>query len=117
MSEWQDIDTAPKDGRILIGRGSYDTDNSDDMLAVAMRFQGDLWLRDDAGSGFKVACHPTHWMPMPAPPKPQNRLVGFKACGRDREELFTEGRSWERCGDSDAEAWFPWPPGPKTLSR
>ena len=54
MSEWQDIDTAPKDGRILIGRGSYDTDNSDDMLAVAMRFQGDLWLRDDAGSGFGI---------------------------------------------------------------
>jgi hypothetical protein len=109
VSEWQPIETAPKDGSILIGRGSYDPNDSDNMLAVAMRFQGELWYRENAGGGFNLDCHPTHWMPMPAPPKPQNRLVGFKACGRDREELFTEGKSWERCRDSDAEAWYPWP--------
>jgi hypothetical protein len=110
MSEWQSMETAPKDGSILIGRGSYDNDDSDNMLAVAMRFQGNRWWREEAGASFTLPCHPTHWMPMPAPPKPQNRLVGFKACGRDREELFTDGKSWERCRDSDAEAWFPWPP-------
>ena len=112
MSEWQSIENAPKDGSILIGRGSYGEDDSDDMLAVAMRFQGDGWWRDDAGRGFRLRCRPSHWLPMPAPPKPQDRLVAFKVCGRDREELFTEGRSWERCRDSDAEAWFTWPQEP-----
>lgn len=110
MSEWQPIETAPLDGSILIGRGSYGQDDSDDMLAVAMRHQGGLWLRETAAAGFTIPCQPTHWMPMPAPPKPQNRLVGFKACGRDREEFFTDGRSWERCCDADAEVWLPWPP-------
>jgi len=112
MSEWQHIETAPKDGSILIGRGSYGWDDSDNMLAVAMRYQGQQWWRENAGAGFVTACFPTHWMHMPAPPKPQDRLVGFKACGRDREELFTDGKSWERCCDADAEVWFPWPPKP-----
>jgi hypothetical protein len=114
MSEWQNIATAPMDGSILIGRGSYGNDDVDDMLAVAMRYQGEQWLRDQDGTGFTVPCHPTHWMHMPAPPKPQDRLVAFKACGRDREEFYTEGKSWERCCDADAEAWFPWPNRPPT---
>ncbi|MDR3672528.1 MAG: DUF551 domain-containing protein [Holophaga sp.] len=112
MSEWQPIATAPKDGSILIGRGSYDSTEADTMLAVAMRYQSNQWWRENAGEGFTIACHPTHWMHMPAPPKPQDRLVGFKACGRDQEELFIDGKSWERCIDADAQAWFPWPPKP-----
>jgi hypothetical protein len=112
MSQWQAIETAPRDGSILIGRGSYDNADLDNMLAVAMRYQGGLWWRENAGDGFTITCRPTHWMQMPAPPKPQNRLVGFKECGRDQEELFIDGKSWERCCDADAQAWFPWPPKP-----
>jgi len=112
MSEWQTIETAPRDGSILIGRGSCDPHDSDNMLAAAMRFHGECWWRENAGAGFTAPCYPTHWLPMPAPPKPQDRLVAFKACGRDREEWVADGRSWERCQDSDAEAWFPWPPKP-----
>ena len=109
MSEWRNISTAPKDGSILIGRGSFNLEGEDNMLAAAIRYQGEQWRRDPDGNGFTVTCFPTHWMHMPAPPKPQDRLVGFKACDRDREEFFTEGRSWDRCCDADAEAWFPWP--------
>ena len=114
MSEWRHLATAPRDGSILIGRGSFSKDDEDSMLAVAMRYQGEAWLRDQDGTGFAVPCYPTHWIHMPAPPKPQDRLVAFKACDRDREEFFTEGKSWERCCDSDAEAWFPWPNRPPT---
>ncbi|BDU72688.1 hypothetical protein METEAL_18620 [Mesoterricola silvestris] len=109
MSEWRHIESAPRDGSILIGRGSFGEDGDDAMLATAMRSQNGQWLRDPDGSGFKVPCFPTHWMHMPTPPKPQDRLVAFRACDRDREEFYTEGKSWERCCDADAEAWFPWP--------
>lgn len=112
MSEWRHIASAPQDGSILIGRGSFGPHDEDDMLAAAMRWQDGKWLREQDGNGFAVPCYPTHWMHMPAPPKPQDRLVGFKACGRDREEFFTEGKSWERCCDADAEAWFTWPVKP-----
>jgi hypothetical protein len=109
MSEWRHIASAPLDGSILIGRGSFGKDEEDAMLAAAIRHQAGQWWRDQDGSGFTVPCFPTHWMQMPLPPKPQDRLVGFKACGRDREEFFTEGQSWARCADADAEAWFTWP--------
>jgi hypothetical protein len=109
MSEWRHITTAPQDGSILIGRGSFGEGEEDSMLAAAIRCQGEQWLCDQDGSGFTVPCLPTHWMHMPLPPKPLDRLVGFKACDRDREEFFTGGKSWERCCDADAEAWFPWP--------
>ncbi len=112
MSEWRHIESAPKDGSILIGRGAFAQDEVDTMLAAAMRCQDGRWMRDADGTGFHVPCFPTHWMHMPLPPKPQDRLVGFKACDRDREEFFTEGKSWERCCDADAEAWFPWPVKP-----
>jgi hypothetical protein len=82
------------------------------MLAAPIRFQGEQWFRDADGTGFRAPCYPTHWMHMPAPPKPQDRLVGFKVCDRDREEFYTDGKSWERCCDADAEAWFPWPVKP-----
>ena len=112
MSEWRQMASAPKDGSILIGRGAFSEGDEDTMLAAAMRYQDGQWLREQDGTGFKVPCFPTHWMHMPAPPKPQDRLVGFKACDRNREEFFSEGKSWERCCDADAEAWFPWPVKP-----
>jgi hypothetical protein len=73
MSEWQPIETAPKDGRhILVYPGTYNG-----VTASPARWERDdgvkaprpYWLRLDAWSVIKSRClTPTHWMPMPEPP-------------------------------------------------
>lgn len=74
MSEWQPIDSAPKDCFVLLfcpGEGhdeqrvgqwckSFDTDDE------AWRYAA-LWCGDAYVS---VLCKPTHWMPLPDPPVP-----------------------------------------------
>lgn len=61
MSEWQPIDTAPKDGTELLlwlGElvvGTFVTGSDDYDMATG-------WW----SNGERV--HPSHWMPLPAPP-------------------------------------------------
>jgi len=64
MSEWQPIETAPKDGKRIICWGPK--------LAVAecewrkrFRDEPEGWYR----SNQPPHVHPTHWMPLPEPPK------------------------------------------------
>ena len=62
MSEWQDISTAPWEGHppVLLFR--------DKEMFVAMRIRGEHgpgWCTPD---GYQIF-NPTHWMPLPAPPK------------------------------------------------
>jgi hypothetical protein len=72
--EWQPIETAPKDGtKILICGGTYgcefspfefyNAQNNDDPLIV-------IWCcnRKEFCEG-DFHYHPTHWMPLPPPPK------------------------------------------------
>ena len=61
--EWQKIDTAPKDGTpILI----YDTG-----MMVSIRWDRSKWNLPDflemSHAGMEI--WPTHWMPLPEPPK------------------------------------------------
>jgi hypothetical protein len=58
MTEWQPIDTAPKDGTdVLIF--------CDDEIVIGS-FAGGMWWFDQ----IRYEKHaPTHWMPLPAPPK------------------------------------------------
>ena len=70
MTQWQDIETAPKDGTwVLLGGCEYGYEQ-----VVARWYQppphengslmpSDWW--DYEHRGFK----PTHWMPLPAPPQ------------------------------------------------
>lgn len=65
MNEWMPIETAPKDGtRVLLYRGGFA-----ESMAVAwfscMEFNDDCWIPMN-GSVFP---EPTHWMPLPEPPK------------------------------------------------
>lgn len=65
--KWEPIETAPKDGRFLLvyGRGWKDTIPSvasyDDMF--------DAWAIYEDGSLITSNAPPTHWMPLPEPPK------------------------------------------------
>ena len=62
MSEWQPIETAPKDGtRVLVSFCS--TSNAQFVVADAT-WHRDHWWRDGDG-----VINPTYWMPLPAAPK------------------------------------------------
>ena len=61
MSEWQPIETAPRDGSeiLLFARGPY----KDDYRGVGQwSEQRNDWL-------WSFAIRPTHWMPLPEPPR------------------------------------------------
>lgn len=67
MSEWQPIETAPKDGpftEILV----YSTKHEIYEIIGWVRYDnGSCWLN---GSEIEMdASHFTHWMPLPKPPK------------------------------------------------
>lgn len=61
MSNWQPIETAPKDKNVLV----VSADNDKPMRA--MKTWGD-WYVFPIGHGLKLAHEPTHWMPLPEPP-------------------------------------------------
>jgi hypothetical protein len=64
MSEWQDISTAPKDRRCLF---AYDGDG------IFLGEWSDYWQNfhpeDRPVELFDEGEGPTHWMPLPDPPK------------------------------------------------
>lgn len=71
QSEWQPIETAPKDGTdvLLWGRccgeihGEYDAD-----CAVVASYQCDEW-HATVGDCYSTTVKPTRWMPLPEPPQ------------------------------------------------
>ena len=66
-TEWQPIETAPRDGTrvLLFGRGPYD-----DIEAFTGEFSFDRWLAapNEASEYMPESCSPTHWIPLPEPP-------------------------------------------------
>lgn len=66
--EWQTIDSAPKDARILI----CDIQNGHKIVREAEFFSGKWVAHFTLIDGYPIPdfyCHPTHWMPLPEPPK------------------------------------------------
>lgn len=73
MSEWRPIETAPKDGSVVLlwEKGSeliYDSNS--EIAAGYCRYDGhwttgqyDFWCDEIE------CCKPTHWMPLPEPPQ------------------------------------------------
>jgi hypothetical protein len=65
MSDWQPIETAPKDGTRILVWDSYD-----DETVVFWSSSVKDWRLNVAGSYAEDDCHTfTHWMPLPEPPK------------------------------------------------
>lgn len=65
MTEWQPIETAPKDGTaILVYAGQF-------CYCVEWVEEFDWWAVEDNKLGpFRLRGQaPTHWMPLPPPPK------------------------------------------------
>ena len=63
MSEWQPIETAPRDGTLIL---TFDAEQESQCLVSHWKDSLDYWepgtWRDDGGT-------PSHWMPLPEPPE------------------------------------------------
>jgi len=62
MSEWQPIETAPKDEPILVGPTKRMG------ICVAMNCSRDGWVTETCVEWVSMYT-PTHWMQLPEPPK------------------------------------------------
>lgn len=62
MSEWQPIETAPKDGTDILLSGPHS--NHGWVIKSARFWIGSWWSNGNRGIG----PDPSHWMPLPAPP-------------------------------------------------
>ena len=60
-SGWRPMKTAPKDGRVILGRWS-----DEDIATIAYRDGSWIWTMD--GDGWRDNLGPGHWMPLPPPP-------------------------------------------------
>ena len=58
MSEWQPIETAPKDGREILG-----------WFGSASVIRWHIGTESFWTDGFMRLREPTHWMPLPEPPE------------------------------------------------
>lgn len=68
MSEWQPIETAPKDGSTFLVWDSY---YGTRIGRYFRRADHDDWLSymDASGGSSKGGMRATHWKPLPEPPK------------------------------------------------
>lgn len=74
MSEWQPIETAPKDGTNVDLWAKCWRAQADDF--VYQRFTDCWWTKGDSMTGRhehwvgfeSLSWYPTHWMPLPPPP-------------------------------------------------
>jgi hypothetical protein len=94
MSEWQPIETAPKDGTRIVVWGPLAVMRDGQRLATdpcahVMLFKrirdsaaGDWWSPSlpTMPDFWQLAHFPTHWMPLPAPPTPN---LGIASEGED----------------------------------
>lgn len=61
MREWQPISTAPDGVYLLVSCPNYGVN----VALLTKHPTGDAWFFRDAN----WVAHPTHWMPLPAPPQ------------------------------------------------
>lgn len=68
MSEWQPIETAPKDGTAFLAFEPSEDDDPPRIGVCYISTSGDLIENVSAGFADDYSFAPTHWMPLPEPP-------------------------------------------------
>lgn len=74
MSEWQPIETAPRDGTWVLGwLGETEFYRAHPNIIAWTKHNhvpiyGWVYSSGSAGDGEVEACEPTHWQPLPPPP-------------------------------------------------
>lgn len=67
--EWQPIETAPQDGKTKLILGAWSTDGEESTVSV-LALEPEAWgQKPRAVFGMGMIFYPTHWMPLPEPPK------------------------------------------------
>lgn len=68
-TDWQSIESAPKDGTwVLVCGGTWPVTMA--WYALNSRINRAYWKMDDEWDDYDLADdQPTHWMPLPEPPK------------------------------------------------
>ena len=76
MSEWQPIETAPRDGRLALVYRPLALNSGDEPVSVKRLIKGNQFCWESTvPEGAKPfnptdgSCHVTHWMPIPDAPK------------------------------------------------
>lgn len=67
VPKWQPIETAPKDGRVLLGTWKTSWTDASSVHIETIQFSCGTWVY--AYDGDCGSVEPTHWMPLPEPPK------------------------------------------------
>jgi hypothetical protein len=68
MSEWQPIETAPKDGTTVLVYGMEMAAEPYAIIPYACRWSADRSRWIEAGGEGWASCDPSFWMPLPVPP-------------------------------------------------
>ena len=66
MNKWQLIETAPKDGTLIL---IYCPEELYENTHTASHGQGNKWLSNGCVDGWMTFDDPSHWMPLPPPPE------------------------------------------------
>jgi hypothetical protein len=69
MTEWQSIETAPKDGSAILIWPAQSAFTGNDTISYVVRWSDwkEAWI-EASGEEYDTF-YPTHWMPLPPPPK------------------------------------------------
>lgn len=83
MSEWQPIETAPRDGTVLLGFGEAAGEINgpfckNEVAPICWSggrsdYPGYEWTLT-CGDAYACWMRPTHWMPLPTPPKTEDAI-------------------------------------------
>lgn len=79
--EWKPIETAPKDGTsILVGAPEWEPE--------LCSWRNDCWFRGWCAGGLRSDTYgpdfdPTHWMPLPPPPRPDDESTHHKSAPQE----------------------------------
>lgn len=77
VSQWQPIESAPKDGTVIVCGPAWDNAESHGQFVTIANRHRDTWFSPEIaifkdGNWEEEGCsirQPTHWMPLPEPPK------------------------------------------------